>query len=84
MDANEFRVRGKEMVDYIADYLENIKERRVTPDVEPGYLSQLLPMEAPFKGEEWPSIMEDFENKILPGITHWQHPRWVTKNLFFS
>ena len=70
MDADEFRVKGKEMVDYIADYLENIKERRVTPDVEPGYLSSLLPNEAPADGEQWDTIMQDFETKILPGVTN--------------
>lgn len=69
MDADEFRLRGKEMVDYIADYLENIKQRRVTPDVEPGYLIQLLPKTAPVTGEQWPAIMEDFESKILPGVS---------------
>ncbi len=68
MDSNEFRIRGKEMIDYIADYMENIKERRVTPDVEPGYLSELLPKEAPEKGENWQLIISDFEDKIMPGV----------------
>jgi len=74
MDAAEFRVRGKEIVDYIADYLENIHKTRVTPDVEPGYLRELLPKEAPQRGEKWEDIFRDFETKILPGVTHWQHP----------
>jgi len=69
MDANEFRLHGKEMIDYIADYMENIKERRVTPDVEPGYLSELLPREAPLEGERWQAIFEDFEAQIMPGVS---------------
>ncbi len=76
MDSNEFRVKGKEMIDYIADYLENIKNRRVTPDVEPGYLRELLPKEAPTQGDPWNDIFSDFETKIMPGITHWQHPKF--------
>ena len=36
MDAAEFRKRGKEMVDYVADYLENIRDRRPLADVQPG------------------------------------------------
>ena len=43
MDSSEFRKRGKEMVDYIADYMENINLRRVLPEVQPGYLRDLLP-----------------------------------------
>ena len=38
MDGPEFRQRGREMVDYIVDYMENISDRRVTPNIEPGYL----------------------------------------------
>ena len=38
MDGLEFRKRGREMVDYIVDYLDNIDARRVTPNIEPGYL----------------------------------------------
>lgn len=76
MDTQEFRRRGKEMVDYIADYMETIHSRRVTPNVEPGYLKNFLPKSAPLKSESWDSIMEDFEKFIMPGVTHWQHPRF--------
>ncbi|CAF0733549.1 unnamed protein product [Rotaria sordida] len=76
MDDAEFRRRGKEMIDYIADYLLHISDRRVTPEVEPGYLRPLLPKNAPKKSEKWEDIMRDVERTIMPGITHWQHPRF--------
>lgn len=76
MDSTEWRLRGKEMVDFIADYLDTIGSRRVTPKVEPGYLKRLLPDSAPFKSESWDQIMDDFESTIMPGVTHWQHPRF--------
>lgn len=65
---------GKEMVDYIADYLENIRDRRVFPDVQPGYMRNLVPDVAPLNGENWTSIIDDVERVIMPGITHWQSP----------
>lgn len=68
MDANDFRKRGKQMVDYIADYLETIKDRRVLPEVQPGYLRDMLPNKAPRTGEEWPAIMKDVERAIMPGV----------------
>ncbi|XP_013103850.2 histidine decarboxylase isoform X1 [Stomoxys calcitrans] len=74
MDVTEYRQRGKEMVDYIADYLENIRDRRVLPDVKPGYMKNLLPDSAPIEGEDWPNIFDDVERVIMPGITHWQSP----------
>lgn len=76
MDSKEFRVRGTEMVEYICQYLETLGERRVTPSVEPGYLRHLLPEEAPMQPEDWSDIMKDVESKIMPGVTHWQHPRF--------
>lgn len=69
MDTAEFRRRGREMVDYIADYLETISQRRVTPNVEPGYLRNLIPSQAPKKGEDWDEIMKDVERYIMPGVS---------------
>ncbi|XP_050313322.1 aromatic-L-amino-acid decarboxylase [Anthonomus grandis grandis] len=76
MDCDEFRLRGKEMIEYICGYIHNIESRRVTPSIEPGYLRKLLPEWAPNDPEDWDSIMEDVESKIMPGVTHWQHPRF--------
>ncbi|XP_039747822.1 aromatic-L-amino-acid decarboxylase isoform X1 [Pararge aegeria] len=62
------------MVDYIADYLENIRDHRVYPSVQPGYLHKRLPNEAPQLPESWDDIFKDVENHIMPGIVHWQSP----------
>ncbi|ELT87847.1 hypothetical protein CAPTEDRAFT_205627 [Capitella teleta] len=76
MDAKEFRRRGKEMVDYVADYLENIQTRRPLSDVQPGYLRQLIPGEAPQDPESWDQLFPDIERVIMPGVTHWQSPHF--------
>lgn len=62
------------MVDYIADYLENIRDRRVFPDKKPGFLRGEIPDSAPVEGENWPTIFKDVESIIMPGLTHWQSP----------
>ncbi|XP_059470438.1 histidine decarboxylase isoform X2 [Neocloeon triangulifer] len=74
MDSEEYRRRGKEMVDYIADYLQNIRDRRVFPAVKPGYLRRLVPSAAPDEPEPWETIFGDVERVIMPGVTHWQSP----------
>nr|CAD7413172.1 unnamed protein product [Timema cristinae] len=76
MDVEDFREHGKEMVEYICEYLSTLEERRVTPSVEPGYLSKLLPQQAPQEPEDWATIMADVDSKIMPGVTHWQHRRF--------
>lgn len=68
MDVEEFRVRGKEMVEYICEYLGNIETKRVTANVDPGYLRPQLPSEAPMKPESWDDIMKDVDTKIMPGV----------------
>ncbi|KAK5647194.1 hypothetical protein RI129_002086 [Pyrocoelia pectoralis] len=74
MDVDEYRIRGKEMVDYIADYLKNIRSRRVFPDRVPGFLRLQIPESAPIEGESWVDIFPDVENIIMPSVTHWQSP----------
>lgn len=69
MNAEEFRVAGKEMVDMIADYLENIRERPVLPSVQPFYLKDLIPDEAPVDGETFEDIFKDIERVIMPGVS---------------
>ncbi|KAM6178292.1 aromatic-L-amino-acid decarboxylase [Rhynchocyon petersi] len=76
MNASEFRKRGKEMVDYVADYLEGIEKRQVYPDVEPGYLRPLIPATAPQEPESFEAIMADVERVIMPGVTHWHSPNF--------
>ncbi|MEE6503206.1 hypothetical protein FKM82_004769 [Ascaphus truei] len=65
---------GKELVDYICQYLSTVRDRRVTPDVQPGYMRDLLPDNAPVESESWDSIFRDIEDIIMPGVVHWQSP----------
>jgi len=57
------------MVDYIADYLDNIRQRRVFPGVSPGYLRAQQPDHAPEDGEPWEKIFGDVERVIMPGVS---------------
>lgn len=77
MDSERFRQHGYHLIDYISNYLDTIDKRRVTPlNIEPGYLKSLIQPDAPEKGESFVKIMHDFENHIMCGITHWQHPHF--------
>ncbi|XP_013419956.1 aromatic-L-amino-acid decarboxylase-like [Lingula anatina] len=76
MDAAEFRQRGKEMVDTVADYLENIQKRPVFPSVQPGYIRELVPESAPETAESWEDLVGDIERVVMPGVTHWHHPQF--------
>lgn len=69
MDTAEFRLRGKEMVDLIADYLEKIEQRPVYSNVEPGYLRPLIPSEAPVDPDNYEDIIKDVERVIMPGVS---------------
>uniref|UniRef100_A0A3Q3DP94 Histidine decarboxylase n=1 Tax=Hippocampus comes TaxID=109280 RepID=A0A3Q3DP94_HIPCM len=64
----------KELVDYVTKYLGSIRERRVIPDVKPGYMRELLPDMAPTEPEDWEKIFGDIEKVIMPGVVHWQSP----------
>jgi tyrosine decarboxylase len=76
MNLEEFRKQGKAMVDYICEYTEHIGHRQVMTSVEPGYLDKLIPREAPQDPEPFEDLMRDMDVKILPGMLHWNHPRF--------
>ena len=67
--SDEFRVWGKEMVEYISNYLDNIGERPPLAQVSPGYLLDQLPSDAPDKPDEWKEVMADIERLIMPGVS---------------
>ena len=76
MDIEQFRKHGHEMVDWIADFMDNIEKYPVHPDIQPGEIKAQLSKNAPTKGEKMDDIFKDFRDVILPGMTHWQHPCW--------
>ncbi|KAI8017572.1 Tyrosine/DOPA decarboxylase 2 [Camellia lanceoleosa] len=74
LDPDEFRRQAHMMVDFLADYYQNIEKYPVRSQVEPGYLSKCLPGSAPYHPEPIEKILYDVERHIIPGITHWQSP----------
>ncbi len=76
MSPEEFRAAAHETVDWIADYLRDIRDFPVVPAVQPGELTDRLPVAAPERGEAMDTILADFRSLIVPGITHWNHPRF--------
>lgn len=74
MSADDFRRHGHEVVDWIAKYLEKTRDYPVVPRVEPGDLARSLPAAAPEQGESMENILADFRNKVIPAVTHWNHP----------
>ena len=73
----DFRRAGHEVIDWIAHYLEHTRDYPVLPKVQPGDLTGALPPSAPERGESYDAILKDFDNIILPAVTHWNHPRFL-------
>lgn len=76
MQADEFRKAGHEIIDWVADYLENAERYPVLPATQPGDIRRRLPASPPEKGEPMERILADFNEIIMPGVTHWNHPRF--------
>ena len=72
----DFRKHGHAMVDWIADYLEQVERFPVQSTVAPGWVRSQLPADPPPHGEPWERIAADVDRVILPGITHWQSPNF--------
>ena len=76
MEKDDFRKFGHEFVDWLAEYMESVEGYPVNSPVKPGEIKAKLPANPPAAGEPMDRIFRDFQDIILPGVSHWQHPGW--------
>src|SRR5258708_5329460 len=76
MTPSEFRRLGYLLVDWIADYRERVAELPVMSRVRPGAIREQLPPQPPSDGDSLAGLTEDLARIVLPGLTHWNHPRF--------
>jgi len=76
LSAEEFRRHAHQVVDWIADYWGGLDSRPVLSQVGPGEVAGLLPASAPEEPEAFEDVLADLDRVVLPGLTHWQHPRF--------
>jgi aromatic-L-amino-acid decarboxylase len=76
LDSQDFRRWSHRAADWSADYLADLGDRPVRAQVEPGQIYRQIPDAPPERGEPMEAIFADLDRIILPGITHWQHPRF--------
>ena len=74
--SDEFRRDAAAAVAWVAEYLEGVRERPVLAPVRPGEVRSRLPASPPETGEPFADVLRDLDEIVLPGITHWNHPRF--------
>jgi aromatic-L-amino-acid decarboxylase len=62
--------------DWVDDYLRRVGELPVAAQVAPGEIRARLPESPPERGESFEAMLRDLDEVILPGLTHWNHPRF--------
>lgn len=76
MNWDEFSEWGRRVADWTQDYHLTVGDRPVRARTKPGEVLNALPHTPPEAGEGMEAIFRDFEDIVMPGITHWQHPRF--------
>jgi len=71
-----FREDGAAAVDWVASYLEHLREHPVLAQVEPGELRSRLPASPPETAEPFAAVLRDLDDVLMPAVTHWQSPRF--------
>ncbi|MBL4627500.1 MAG: aspartate aminotransferase family protein [Roseicyclus sp.] len=76
MNWDEYAHWGKHIADWGADYHKSLRDRPVRAQTAQGEVAAKLPLSPPDGPEMMDAILADFESIVMPGITHWQHPRF--------
>jgi aromatic-L-amino-acid decarboxylase len=76
MTPEEFRRYGHQLIDWIADYRAGVAQYPVMSPVEPGQIKAQLPAAPPEHAEPFTAVLRDVERVLLPGLSHWQSPRF--------
>ena len=76
MNWDDFTEWSKYIADWGARYHKTLRDRPVRGQTKPGEIASQLPESPPDQPEEMAAILRDFENIVMPGMTHWQHPRF--------
>ena len=76
MKIEDFQKHSHELVDWMFSYLKEIEKYPIKPDIKPGEIYNALPEKPPMNGEAFDKIFKDFNEIIIPGITHWQSPNF--------
>ena len=75
MNWDEYEKWVKHLGEWGAEYHKTLRNRPVRAQTKPGDIAQQLEQSAPETGTDMSEIMSDFERIVMPGMTHWQHPR---------
>jgi len=74
MTPEDFRRFGHRLIDWIADYRARVADLPVMSPLEPGAVRAKLPATPPARAEPFDGVLRDFQEILLPGLSHWQHP----------
>ena len=74
--SDDFRGDGALALEWVASYLERVRELPVLSRVEPGEIRAALPASPPDDPEPFSAVLADLDRVLVPGLTHSQHPRW--------
>jgi len=73
---DEFRRRGHQLIDWIADYRDQVASRPVMARTEPGAVKAQLPRTPPDQPEDFDAVIDDLDAIVVPGLSHWTHPQF--------
>jgi glutamate/tyrosine decarboxylase-like PLP-dependent enzyme len=78
LTSEEFRGAGHELIDRVADFLEQLPQQPVTRGESPGQIRALLPDdELPERGESAESLLRDVAPLLFRHSLHNGHPRFL-------
>jgi len=76
MDWDQYNKFAKAIADWGSEYHRTLRDQPVRAQTKPGEIASQITSQPPETAQTMDVILADFQEKILPGMTHWQHPRF--------
>ncbi|KAL8146155.1 tyrosine decarboxylase 1-like [Apium graveolens] len=76
LNIQKFSDESLKVIEFITNYYKNVQKYPVRSQVQPGFLQNVYPKIAPLQPTSLETILQEIQNDIIPGITHWQSPNF--------
>lgn len=77
VESQTLKALGLQTLELLSEHVQHLHSKPVKPKIEPGQFAKRFDSFPPEKPRAFADLLDKVKADILPGVTHWQHPRFM-------